>query len=211
MPYPLHDHVADSYLSLIQSSRILSQTEETRIRTYIKNLPARITIDLLSQAGHDINTWIYIDDGMDADAELAHLDSPNRDLFFVILNRIRMSIGLYSWVSTPSYLMDDVSDLLHRMYDFKVNNGMLPDERTRLYELTTALTDGYLNPDDDDDDDDNDNDDYNDNDDDTASVHSDASTAVTEPLEQTLGELMDVLDRANDNTYAMMPPLEIYT
>jgi len=192
MPYPLHDHVADAYLSLVRSARILSQTEETHLRTYIKNLPARITIDLLSQVGHDINTWIYIDDGMDVDAELAHLETPNRDLFFVILNRIRMSLGMYSWVGSPSYMMDDISDLLHRMYDFEVNGGILPTERTRLYEITTTLIDSYLNPDDDD----------------AATVASEASTAVTEPLEQTLGELMNVLDQTNDT---MMPPLEIYT
>jgi len=198
MPYPLHDHVADAYLSLIRTSRILSQSEECRIRELIKNMPARVTIDLLSH-GHGINTWIYIDDGMDADAELAHLETPNRDLFFVILNRIRMSLGMYSWVGSPSHLMDDVTDLLQRMYDFEVNDGILPTERSHLYQLTTTFIDTYINPDLDDDDDD-----------DTATVTSEASTTVTEPLEQTLGELMEVLDQTND-THTMMPPLEINT
>jgi hypothetical protein len=203
MPYPIHNRVADAYISLIGSSTILSQTHESRLHRLIRNLPARITIDLFARADTDINHWINTDDAMTADDEIAGLVTPYRDFFVVIINQIRISIGLHSWFPSPSYLTDDVINNLHQMYDNEVNGGILPTERGHMYELITTLHNSIINNDEDDEHDEDDEDDAGH---DNASTVSCTSTAATEPLEQTLGELTNVLDEDD-----LQPPLEIYT
>lgn len=190
MPYPIYNHITDAYITLIGTSIILSRTQENRLRLLIRNLPVRITSDLFARGLTNINHWINTDDSMMVDSEIADLETPYRQFFLVIINKIRISIDLHSWFPGHSYLMDDTSDILHRMYDLEVNDGILPMERAHIYELITNLREYH----------------EGNNDDDNASIISDTSTAITEPLEQTLGELMDVLD--NDD---LQPPLEIYT
>lgn len=146
MPYTLHNHVADSYLTLIRTSRILTQTEELCLHAYIRHLPARITIDLLLQGGTDINTWLDLDDGMTVDAEIAEFDSPNRYLFVSIINQIHIILGHHSWFPQTSHFISGAIAILQHMYDHEANDGILPSERTHMYELTTAIMNFHLNP-----------------------------------------------------------------
>lgn len=185
MPYPLHDHVANTYLALIRTERTLSQNEETRIRVIVRNLPARITVDLLSHLRLTIHGILDTEDGSLVDGDIALLETPNRDLFFVILNRIRTALGGNSWLPIPSYLTDHTNRILHQLYDLEVNDGITTNERSHLYELTTTLLEAVTT------------------DDDASTVVSDASTAPTEPLERTLEELTRIIDTP--------PPLVIHT
>lgn len=176
MPYSLHDLVANTYLAIIRTERSLSQNEETRVRTIVRNLPARVSVDLLSHLRLTIHGLLETEDGSLVDEDIALLETPNRDFFFVILNRIRIAIGGNSWLPIPSYLTDHTNRILHQLYDLEVNDGITTNERSHMYELTTTILEASTT------------------DDDASTVVSDANTASTVPLERTLEELTHILD-----------------
>lgn len=183
MPYPLHNHVAQAYLTIIDSSRFLSESQRSSILNLIKTLPARVTIYLLSQAGHHFHSWIDTEDGMIVDTNFAELGVSIQDRlhYFIILNHIRISLGLSSWLPTPSHMMDSVSNVLQTMYEHEINDGILPDDREYLYELTSTLVDSYLNTSHD-----------------TNLETDDTSTILTEPIQDTFQELDEILDQPNN-------------
>lgn len=191
MPYPIYSKLADAYITILRAERVMSTSTEEEIRTLIRSLPARVTLDLLSHVGMFIETYMRAD-SMAAEWRITHCRTPYQDFFLVILNQIRVFLGYESWFPEKSYLMDESIANLTRMYNLEVDNGILPGELANLRELTEDIVARATQVCDNEDDED-----------DASSVFSGASSSsgVTD-LESMMDEARrEVMDRVNDPWY----------
>jgi hypothetical protein len=183
MPYPLHHHVADVFVRVITTNTtiILSHFQTHAIHAFVRNLPARLALNLLSHVNEELPRIPFMDN-MEIDEYLTDLSTANTEQYLLILNHFRIIFGMPSWLPTDSCLNTTGMIILTRMYEDEVNDGMTPTEINTLYHFASRLQDDYGNPNN-----------YDDDDDDTASIATDA-TEDTIPLERTLDELNSVLD-----------------
>jgi hypothetical protein len=182
MPYPLNYHVADSIVRVIQTRVILSEHQTDRIRTFLRSMPVRVVLDLFGNANEEIAT-LPMEDSMFVNTTLDGYFTPYQEQFQLILDEIRVIYGQPSWYPTDSHLRPLGIEALERMRDLEANDGFTSDERVRLYEMTTTLVNEILNAEDDDD-----------------SVISTA-TAETVPLENNLGDLINMEHVNLENAY----------
>ena len=199
MPHPINYHVADCVVRVILNHFGLSPEQEDNIHTFIRSMPVRIVIDLLSHTHREFVT-IPLEDSMEVDRILSSYYTPYREQFQIILNEIRIIYGEPSWYPEGSYLRNTSLNALRLMREIEENDGIDPEARSRLYQMVSDITDDIVNHNYiiDNNDNENENHDNNyDSDDDNTSIAS-GSTAITEPLENNLNELLDV-----------QPPLEM--
>jgi hypothetical protein len=175
MPYPLNFHVADCVVRVIQSHAVILPEQEERIREFIRTMPVRVVLDLLSHTRGEL-AILPMEDGMEVDRILATYYTPYREQFQLILDEIRVTYVGSSWYPENSYLRNTGLNTLRRMREIEANDGITNIERARLYAMASDLTEDIVNPD-------------NDNDD-NSSIAS-GSTAITEPLENNPGEPLD--------------------
>lgn len=170
MAYPIHSRIADAYVAVLRRNILMTSPTEEVIHCLIRNLPARVTLDLLSQGENSLHIWVLAENGMDVDVDMEAIQTPYRTFFFMILNRIHICLDYPSWIPNDSSLTTSVSDILLRMYELEVNGGILPQERVQMYDLVNALID--------------------DDNDDNASILTGTSTDVTEIMERPLNMYM---------------------
>jgi len=179
MPYPIHDRVADVFVRVIDMNTtiILSRFQTDAIHAFVRTIPARVALNLLSQVGDELPHLLSMDN-MEIDGYLHDLSTANTEQYLLILNQFRIIFGMPSWLPTHSCLNTTGMIILTRMYEDEVNGGMTRTEESDLSRFASRLEDAYGNPNNDDDDDD------------TASI----ATEATIPLEDTLAQLTNALD-----------------
>ncbi len=184
MPYPLNYHVADAIARVIQTRVILSEDQAERIRCFLRSMPVRVVLDLFGSVNEEIAT-LPMEDSMTVNTNLEGFFSPYQEQFQLILDEIRVIYGQPSWYPTDSHLRPLGIEALERMRDLEVNDGFTVEERVRLYEMTNTLVNEIMNAEDDDD---------------NNSVISTA-TAETVPLENNLGDLINMENVNLENAY----------
>ncbi len=182
MPYPLNYHVADSIVRVIQTRVILSEEQTERIRRFLRSMPVRVVLDLFRHANEEIAT-LPMEDSMFVNTTLDAYYTPYHEQFQLILDEIRVIYGQPSWYPTDSHLRPLGIEALERMRDVEANDGFTLEERVRLYEMTNTIVNDIMNAEDD-----------------NNSVISTA-TAETVPLENNLGDLINVENVNLENAY----------
>jgi hypothetical protein len=157
MTIPIHNHVANILLDIIEthSDIILLDTQYDRIWDFLRSMPVRLLLDLVSYIGIQLAHIPHMDKSQ-AETEITLLDTPYSHLFLVILDNIRQHYGLQSW-----YTQSTTTTLhaLQRLREYEINDGITTFERQHLYEFASRIQDIYSNLNDDSDAD-SDDDDY---------------------------------------------------
>jgi hypothetical protein len=157
MTIPIHNHVANILLDIIEthSDIILLDTQYDRIWDFLRSMPVRLLLDLVSYIGIQLAHIPHMDKSQ-AETEITLLDTPYSHQFLVLLDNIRQHYGLQSW-----YTQSTTTTLhaLQRLREYEINDGITTFERQHLYEFASRIQDIYSNLNDDSDAD-SDDDDY---------------------------------------------------
>lgn len=163
MTIPIHNHVANILLDIIEthSDIILLDTQYDRIWNFLRSMPVRLLLDLVSYLGIQLVHIPHMDKTQ-AEAEITLLDTPYSHQFLVLLDNIRQHYGLQSWYSQHSQYTTTTLHALQRLREYEINDGITTFERQQLYQFASRIQDIYsdLNDDADDSDSDSDDSDY---------------------------------------------------